>query len=183
METDQAILGFLMSGPKTGYKIKSMTGKLMMSYNLSLNQIYPALRRLETAGLVKKEVVYQTGKPNKHVYTLTQEGKEEFKRALTGPPVPIDYQLDFLIKAFFFRFLEKGEVIRQFEQEISSLEEQLQDLEQIREDVEQRSDEDGLFIYSTIVGMIEMLKDRYTRELEERRAAEAGPLAEPGVNI
>jgi DNA-binding PadR family transcriptional regulator len=173
METDQAILGFLMSGPKTGYKIKSMTGKLMMSYNLSLNQIYPALRRLETAGLVKKEVVYQTGKPNKHVYTLTEEGKEEFKRALTGAPVPIDYQLDFLIKAFFFRFLERDEVLRQFEQEISSLEEQLQDLEHIREDVEQRSDEDGLFIYSTIVNLIEMLKDRYSRELEKRRAAHA----------
>ena len=178
METDQAILGFLMSGPKTGYKIKSMTGKLMMSYNLSLNQIYPSLRRLETAGLVKKEVVYQTGKPNKHVYTLTEECKEEFRRALTGAPVPIDYQLDFLIKVFFFRFLEKGEVIRQFEKELSSLEEQLQDLEQIREDVEQRNDENGLFIYCTIVNLIEMLKERYSRELEKRRAEKTGPSSE-----
>jgi DNA-binding PadR family transcriptional regulator len=177
METDQAILGFLMSGPKTGYKIKSMTGKLMMSYNLSLNQIYPALRRLETAGLVKKEVVFQTGKPNKHVYTLTDEGKEEFKRALTGAPVPIDYQLDFLIKAFFFRFLERDEVIRQFEQEISSLEEQLQDLEHIQEEVEEKSDEDGHFIYSTIVNLIEMLKERYSRELEKRREANTRPSA------
>jgi DNA-binding PadR family transcriptional regulator len=171
METDQVLLGFLMSGPKTGYKIKAMTGKLMMSYNLSLNQIYPALRKLETSGLVKKEVVFQTGKPNKHVYTLTDTGREEFKRSITGAPVPIDYQLDFLTRAFFFRFLTNKEVTLQFEKELSSLEEQLQDLEHIREDVEQRSDEDGLFIYSTIVNMIQMLKDRYTSELERRKRA------------
>jgi DNA-binding PadR family transcriptional regulator len=171
MESDQAILGFLMSGPKTGYKIKSMTGKLMMSYNLSLNQIYPALRRLETAGLVKKEVVFQTGKPNKHVYTITETGREEFRKAITGAPVPIDYQLDFLIRAFFFRFLSKDEVLQQFEQELSSLEEQLQDLELIREDVEQRSDEDGLFIYNTIINMIQMLKERYTEDLGRRKGA------------
>jgi C-terminal processing protease CtpA/Prc len=72
-------------------------------------------------------------------------------------------------------------VIRQFEQEISSLEEQLQDLEHIREEVDQKSDEDGHFIYSTIVSMIEMLKDRYSRELEKRRAANAGPSAVTAV--
>jgi hypothetical protein len=37
--------------------------------------------------------------------------------------------------------------------------------------VELRSDEDGLFIYSTIVNMIQMLKDRYTNELEKRKGA------------
>jgi DNA-binding PadR family transcriptional regulator len=47
METDQIVLGLLMSGPKSGYRIKNITGKLMMAYNLTINQIYPALRRLE----------------------------------------------------------------------------------------------------------------------------------------
>lgn len=78
METDQVILGLLMSGPKSGYKIKNITGKLMMAYNLSLNQIYPALRKLEAANLVKKDVVFQTGKPNMHVYALTESGRENF---------------------------------------------------------------------------------------------------------
>lgn len=169
METDQIILGLLMSGPKTGYKIKNMTGRLMMSYNLSLNQIYPALRKLEASGFVKKEVVYQTGKPNKHVYTLTDTGRGMFHRSLTAPPVPIDYQLDFLTRAFFFRFLTKEEVILQFEKEISSLEEQLQDLEQIKPEVKIRSDENGMFIYSTIVELIQMLRDRYAGELDQKR--------------
>jgi DNA-binding PadR family transcriptional regulator len=173
METDQAILGLLMSGPKSGYKIKNVTGKLMMAYNLSLNQIYPALRKLEAAGLVKKDIVYQTGKPNMHVYSLTEKGRESFFASLNAPPAPIDYQLDFLVRAFFFRFLSPEMVIRQFEQEIGSLEEQLQDLEHIRAEVEQRSDENGDFIFSTIVGMIQMLKERYSEELRHRK--EAGP--------
>ncbi len=169
MDTGMVILGFLMSGPKTGYKIRHITGKLMMAYNLSLNQIYPALRKLETAGLVKKEIVFQTGKPNKHVYTITEEGREIFRKSLTRPPIPVDYELDFLTRIFFFRFLAKEEVIKQFEQEISSLEEQLEDLEQIKMDSEFEGDEDGRFIFSTIVSMIETLRDRYAAELERRR--------------
>ncbi len=120
METDQMILGFLMSGPKSGYKIKNITGKLMMAYNLSLNQIYPALRKLEAGDLVRKEVVFQPGKPNKHVYSITETGRHEFLKSLIQPPIPVDYQLDFLTRAFFFRFLSREEVIEQFEKEISS---------------------------------------------------------------
>lgn len=171
MDTDQVILGLLMSGPKSGYKIKNITGKLMMAYNLSLNQIYPALRKLEASNLVKKDVVIQTGKPNMHVYALTDSGRESFYKSLTAPPVPIDYQLDFLTRAFFFRFLPKDEVVRQFEQEISSLDEQLEDLAQIRSVVDDRGDEDGHFIFSTIVEMIQMLKSRYTKELARRQGA------------
>jgi DNA-binding PadR family transcriptional regulator len=176
MDTDQVILGLLMSGPKSGYRIKNITGKLMMAYNLSLNQIYPALRKLEASSLVQKEVVIQTGKPNMHVYALTDAGRESFYKALTAPPVPLDYQLDFLTKAFFFRFLSEREVISLFEREISSLDEQLQDLEQIRAEVEARDEEDGLFIFSTIVEMIQTLKNRYAQELAVRRKRlETGP--------
>jgi DNA-binding PadR family transcriptional regulator len=171
MDTDQVILGLLMSGPKSGYKIKNITGKLMMAYNLSLNQIYPALRKLEAGGLVQKDVVIQTGKPNMHVYSLTERGRKNFYQSLSDPPVPIDYQLDFLTRAFFFRFLPRDEMFKQFEREISSLDEQLEDLEQIRSEVEDRSDDDGRFIYSTIVDMIQMLKERYTIELKRRKGA------------
>ncbi|HHO76117.1 MAG TPA: PadR family transcriptional regulator [Deltaproteobacteria bacterium] len=169
METDQMILGFLMSGPKSGYKIKHITGKLMMAYNLSLNQIYPALRKLEAGDLVKKEVVFQTGKPNKHVYSVTEKGSEMFLKSLTAPPTPIDYQLDFLTRVFFFRFLPEDEMISQFEHEISSLEEQLEDLDHIKDDAVQFGDENGRFVYQTIVRMIQMLKDTYSSELERRR--------------
>jgi len=174
MDTDQVILGLLMSGPKSGYRIKNITGKLMMAYNLSLNQIYPALRKLEAANLVKKDVVVQQGKPNMHVYSITDAGRESFLKALKAPPVPIDYQLDFLTRAFFFRFLPAQEVIEQFEREIGSLDEQLNDLDQIRSEVEERGDPDGVFIFSAIVDLIQTLRARYSEELERRKTLLAG---------
>lgn len=173
METDMMILGFLMSGPKTGYKIKNITGKMMIAYNLSLNQIYPALRKLETANLVKKEVVFQTGKPNKHVYTITDEGKSLFRQSLVGSPNPIDYDLDFLVKLFFFRFLDEESILRQFEREIISLDEQLEDFEQVKSVVREEGNEDGNFIYATIVSLLQLLRDRYSAELERRKRAYA----------
>jgi len=174
MDTDQILLGFLLSGPKSGYKIKNITGKLMMAYNLSLNQIYPALRKLESTGLVRKEVVFQTGKPNKHVYSITENGGKEFLKALTSPPVPVDYQLDFLTRAFFFRFLSPEEVIGQFENEIGSLDEQLEDLSHMKDDAERQADENGQFIYGTIVSLLEMLRDVYSAELDKRRKPRKG---------
>ncbi|HOO89892.1 MAG TPA: PadR family transcriptional regulator [Syntrophales bacterium] len=173
MDTGTMILGFLMSGPKTGYKIKHITGKMMVAYNLSLNQIYPALRKLETANLVKKEVVFQTGKPNKHVYTITNAGKELFMQSLVGASNPMDYDFDFLVKLFFFRFLDRENIIRQFEQEILSIEEQLEDFEQVKSVVKQEGNEDGNFIYATVVSLLQLLRDRYSAELEKRKKAYA----------
>lgn len=172
METDMMLLGFLMSGPKTGYRIKNITGKMMVAYNLSLNQIYPALRKLEMADLVKKEVVFQTGKPNKHMYTITEAGKNAFKQSLTAPPNPVNYDLDFLVKLFFFRFLDQENILRQFEQEIISLDEQIEDFEQAKPKMDQEGSEDGQFIYSTILSFLQLLRDRYSAELERRKKAD-----------
>jgi len=168
MDTESIVLGLLMSGPKTGYRIKAITGKMTTSYNLSLNQIYPALRKIEAAGLVKKEVVFQTGKPNKHVYSITDKGRQYFFESMEAPSMPFDYQLDFLTRAFFFRFLPEEKIMTRFEEEIDSLEEQLHDLDQIRTTTEAKADENGRFVYNTIVAMIQMLRDRYAQELARR---------------
>ncbi len=168
MDTESIVLGLLMSGPKTGYRIKTITGKMTTSYNLSLNQIYPALRKIEAAGLVKKEVVFQTGKPNKHVYSITDKGRRHFFESMKAPSMPFDYQLDFLTRAFFFRFLPEEEIMTRFEEEIDSLEEQLHDLDQIRSTTEAKADENGRFVYNTIVAMIQMLRERYAQERARR---------------
>ncbi len=168
LDTEKMVLGLLMSGPKTGYRMKNITGKLVMAYNLSLNQVYPILRKLEASELIKKEVVFQIGKPNKHEYTITEMGKETFLKSITGPPMPVDYKFDFLTRLFFFRFLKGNEIIGQFENEISSLDEQLEDLRLINESAKDKSDENGKFIYETIVGMFEMLRKRYSAELARR---------------
>jgi DNA-binding PadR family transcriptional regulator len=162
-------LGFLMSGPKSGYKLKNISGKMMLFYSISLNQIYPILRKLEEAGYVRKEIVIQTGKPNKNLYSLTEAGKKYFIQKMTAPAVPFEYDLDFLVRAVFFRFLDSGSIIKQFEEEIYSLEEQLEELEQMEDTVNRTADIHGKFSYRTAVYMLRSLIEWYKKELQSRK--------------
>ena len=169
MDVELMILGFLMSGPKTGYRLKAISGKLIMFYNITLNKIYPVLRKLEGKGYVKKEIVFQTGKPNKHLYSLTQSGKKYFFEKLKEPPAPIDIGNPFFVKAFFFRFLDEKHVAAEFGKEIQSIEETLGDLKNLKDTVESRADEHGQFIYRTTVLLLETMRKAYLEELSKKK--------------
>ena len=71
-------LVMLLDGPKHGYEIiKSLEEKLEVKVGPS--QIYPFLRKLENAGLLKVESV---GEREKKIYVLTREGEEFIKNLL-----------------------------------------------------------------------------------------------------
>jgi DNA-binding PadR family transcriptional regulator len=168
MDVELVTLGFLMSGPKTGYRMQSIAGRLMLNYNLSLNQVYPQLRKFEEAGLVRKETIIQTGRPNKNVYALTEAGRDYFKKRITAPPKPFDYVLAFLLRVLFFRFLDPKIIIGEFEKEISSLQEQLDDLLGMEETVNTAADENGQFCYRTAVHLLRTMIGWYSEELRRR---------------
>ena len=158
MDIELMILGFLMSGPKTGYRLKAISGKLIMFYSITLNKIYPALRKLEGGGYIKKEIVFQTGKPNKHLYSLTPAGKEYFFEKLSEPSVAVELGNPFFVKSFFFRFLNKEQIAAEFKREIESIEETLGDLKSLKKTVESRADEHGQFIYRTTIMLLETMQ-------------------------
>ena len=169
MDIELMILGFLMSGPKTGYRLKAISGKLIMFYSITLNKIYPVLRKLEGSGYIKKEIVFQTGKPNKHLYSLTPAGQKYFFEKLNEPPVPMEMGHPFFIKSFFFRFLDKKDVAAEFEKEIQSIEETLGDLKSLKETVESRADEHGQFIYRTTILLCETMQKACLDELSRKK--------------
>ena len=168
MDVALMILGFLMSGPKTGYRLKAISGKMIMFYSITLNKIYPVLRKLEAAGYIKKEVVFQTGKPNKHLYSVTKSGKAYFLEKLQSPPSPVALNNPFLIKSFFFRFLDEKQVIAEFEKEISSIEKTLGDLENLKDTVASRADIHGQFIYRTTITQLKTMQKTYLEELAKK---------------
>jgi DNA-binding PadR family transcriptional regulator len=169
MDIELMILGFLMSGPKTGYRLKAISGKLIMFYSITLNKIYPVLRKLEGSGYIKKEIVFQIGKPNKHLYSLTQTGKKYFYKKLKEPPAPMDMANPFFIKSFFFRFLDEKDVAAEFEKEIQSIEETLGDLKNLKSTVESRADEHGQFVYRTTLLLLETMQRAYLDELSKKK--------------
>ena len=97
-----AILGMLSICPMSGYDIKKRVEQSISNFwSESYGQIYPILKRLVDEDLVTKTVERQSGKPDRHVYALTGEGREELHRWLGEGFVPKVERNEFLLKLFF----------------------------------------------------------------------------------
>jgi DNA-binding PadR family transcriptional regulator len=72
---DILILRHLFAGPAHGYELRK---RIEMTVGLVLNNntLYPALRRFEEAGAVTKTAEQHERRPPRHVYALTDLGRE-----------------------------------------------------------------------------------------------------------
>ncbi len=97
-----AVLGILSLGPMSGYEIKNtIEGSLGNFWSESYGQIYPILRSLVAEGLATSRTEEQTGRPNRHVYTLTDAGRGALLQWL-AEPVEYDVgRVEILLKLFF----------------------------------------------------------------------------------
>jgi DNA-binding PadR family transcriptional regulator len=97
-----ALLGLLTYQPMTGYELKQFFDTTVKHFwSAELSQIYPTLKALEEQRWVEMHVQVQENRPNRKVYELTNEGREEFRRWMREPlPLP-DQRDPFLIKVFF----------------------------------------------------------------------------------
>jgi DNA-binding PadR family transcriptional regulator len=86
MSLRYAILGLLSRESLTGYDLtKKFDTTIGFFWSAKHSQIYPELAALTKDGLVTFEVVTQTSKPNKKVYTITDEGRAELSRWVVEP--------------------------------------------------------------------------------------------------
>lgn len=96
------ILGVLSLGPASGYDIKQVLDQGTNHFwKISYGQIYPTLKVLEEQGQATREVVRGDGKPDRHVYTITERGRDELQRWLA---LPIEHEMprsELLLKLFF----------------------------------------------------------------------------------
>ena len=102
MSLKHALLGLLTHSPMTGYELKQFFDSSVQHFwNAELSQIYPTLKVLEENGFVEKHVEVQEARPNRKVYEITAEGREEFLRWVRAPQPPADLRDPFMIKVFF----------------------------------------------------------------------------------
>jgi PadR family transcriptional regulator AphA len=101
-----AVLGLLTIEPMSGYDMKKMIETSVAHFwRESYGNIYPILNRLTTEGLVRRKTQRQTGKPDRHIYTLTARGKSEFLKWLSEPVAEEITRSELLLKLFFGRHL------------------------------------------------------------------------------
>ena len=103
MNLKTVLLGFLARENLTGYEIKRLMEKSVgYFFGASYGSIYPALKDLEEAGLVRSTLVVQGERPNKKVYEITASGRDLFRERLAeGEPADDTYRSELLMHLFF----------------------------------------------------------------------------------
>lgn len=110
-----ALLGFLAYRPMTGYDLKqTMDSSTANFWHAELSQIYITLKKLHTEGLVSSVAVEQDSRPDRRVYTITEEGISDLRRWLRTPDTEIRPSKEpFLLKLFFSAPVEKEFLLTQ----------------------------------------------------------------------
>jgi PadR family transcriptional regulator AphA len=75
--TEAALLGLLRHGEMSGYDLRKLVERSVGYYwTPAKTQIYSSLPRLVESGLATKRTVRQTERPDKHLYAITEAGRE-----------------------------------------------------------------------------------------------------------
>jgi len=104
MSLKHGILGLLTYGSMTGYELmKIFNESLSFFWKAQTSQIYRELDVIEKKGWVSSEVVQQDDKPNKKVFTLSDDGKAELIKWLDGhSPIKVMNIRDEMTMRVFF---------------------------------------------------------------------------------
>lgn len=120
MSLAHAILGFLHTYPMTGYDLKTQQFDQSVNYFWAADQaqIYRTLDKLAEQGFVQNEIQYQENRPNRKVYHITEQGREEMRRWLTTAIPPAQLRVPHLVQLFFSAGLSKHSVIALLQQQL-----------------------------------------------------------------
>jgi PadR family transcriptional regulator, regulatory protein AphA len=100
--TPNALLGLLTLGPMSGYDIRQLIPRSIGHFwSESYGQIYPGLKQLAAAGLVEKKTERNKGKPDRHLYSITEDGREQLRGWLKVPVQEHVARNELLLKVFF----------------------------------------------------------------------------------
>lgn len=97
------LLGLLKYQESTGYDLaKKFEDSLNTFWHAQSSQIYRELNRMEEKGWVASRSVIQSSRPNKRVYSITQNGINAFNEWINGCTDMFENEHDpFLIRIFF----------------------------------------------------------------------------------
>ena len=98
---DMVILGLLSHEDLTGYDIKKrIDGAISFFWKGSFGNIYPALKDMETQGLISKNDTSVGGR-ERITYKITEAGEKALKNWLKEEQVENELKYETLLKLFF----------------------------------------------------------------------------------
>jgi DNA-binding PadR family transcriptional regulator len=111
MYSEILILAMLRQGRRHGYEIKKDIDRALGGMVVLNNKtLYLALKHFEEIGAVTRQVIPQEGKPNRHLYELTERGIELLHAYLRDFPAGLaSNDAEFFTRVAFFDLLEGPE--------------------------------------------------------------------------
>lgn len=101
MSLRHAVLAALLGSEAAGYQlVKAFDVSVANFWAASPQQIYAELPKMEDRGLISGREVVQTNRPNKRVYTLTDDGRAELSRFIAAPSKPSVIRDELVVKVF-----------------------------------------------------------------------------------
>jgi PadR family transcriptional regulator, regulatory protein AphA len=130
--TKYAILGMLDLCPMSGYDIRKMSAfSISHFWKEDYGHIYPTLKLLLDEGLAtKKEEPAGAGKPGRHSYSITAQGRRALSAWLAAAPNPPNLRIELLLKVFFGARAKKKDMALMLEAQEAAC---LAALEELRE--------------------------------------------------
>ncbi len=96
-----AILGMLDFCPMSGYDIRKFAAvSIAHFWKEDYSHIYPTLKLLLEEGLAEKDEVSGKGKPLRHLYSITSEGRKALAHWVEEMPNPPNLRVELLLKVF-----------------------------------------------------------------------------------
>ncbi|HWD04354.1 MAG TPA: PadR family transcriptional regulator [Amycolatopsis sp.] len=106
------LLAKLAGQPMHGYELRRQVEE-SSGRALSNNSLYPTLRRFAEAGAVTRTAEAQEGKPPRHIYTITDVGRELLHDLLADLPAELAGDpAEFFARLAGFGWLEPAERLR-----------------------------------------------------------------------
>ncbi len=115
-KTKYAVLGLLSHDSFTGYDIKNIFERYIGKFwTESYGQIYPMTKSLVDEGLSTCKVEHTHGKPDRHVFSITDKGMDELREWLAQPTEPHKERLEVLLKLMCGKHMSTEENIKLIE--------------------------------------------------------------------
>ncbi len=133
MNVRTVCLAILHFSDATGYEIKKMSTEERFSYfvDASFGSIYPALARLQDDGCVTVREEYESGKPPRKIYSITEKGRQELIEALEVVPRPDSFKSEFLLIALCSELVDQDTIVRAIDKRIKDLQVKLEMLDAV----------------------------------------------------
>lgn len=110
-----ALLGILSYRPMTGYEVKTfMETSTAHFWYAKQSQVYATLKKLESQDYLTSVVEEQQDRPDRRIYTITDEGRALLQDWLARPVTELEQSKDtVLLKLFFSAGLDNETILTQ----------------------------------------------------------------------